>query len=238
MFIHSGGNNEPITIRTIAIFRATSRQRRLLVGSIVAQLYSAPLECQRLTKTLAGFLQRGPSFNSLCCYFLQQLALQHSLPLQQLCFGGVAAVAVPISAARLRIKRRYFINSPVEFCGKTRPRDEHRAPNRRLRECGSRRRDRRTLEANNRALVVYRNRAAQLGLCRKSVWIAEIEEQARGRASAAWGRTRRCSAGIKWTANARVHVHVRATGFLLGRWKRLAWKNRSKRSETDREYGE
>ena len=43
------------------------------------------------------------------CYFLQQLLLQHSLPLQQLSFGVVAAVAVPIKAARLTINRRYFI---------------------------------------------------------------------------------------------------------------------------------
>jgi len=48
------------------------------------------------------------------CYFLQQPMLQHCLPLQQVSFvGGVVAVAVQINAARLRIKRRYFIISPV-----------------------------------------------------------------------------------------------------------------------------
>ena len=32
--MHNGGNNEPIRIRTIVIFRAFSRQRRIRVGSI------------------------------------------------------------------------------------------------------------------------------------------------------------------------------------------------------------
>ena len=48
-------------------------------------------------------------FSNFGCYFLQQLLLQHCLPLQQLSFGVVAAVAVPIKAARLTINRRYFI---------------------------------------------------------------------------------------------------------------------------------
>ena len=48
-------------------------------------------------------------FSNLRCYFLQQPLLQHCLPLQQLSFGVVAAVAVPIKAARLTINRRYFI---------------------------------------------------------------------------------------------------------------------------------
>jgi uncharacterized membrane protein len=47
--------------------------------------------------------------SNLRCYFLQQPLLQHCLPLQQLSFGVVAAVAVPIKAARLTIKRKYFI---------------------------------------------------------------------------------------------------------------------------------
>jgi len=51
------------------------------------------------------------NFGNWCCYFLQQQqsALLHSLPLEPLSFGDVCAIAVPITAARLRIKRRYFI---------------------------------------------------------------------------------------------------------------------------------
>ena len=59
------------------------------------------------------FSGEGQAFNSLSCYFLQQQqqqsALLHSLPLEPLSFGAVCAVAVPINATRLRIKRRYFI---------------------------------------------------------------------------------------------------------------------------------
>src|SRR5438045_2508859 len=77
-----------------------------------------------LRKTPAEFLRRGLNSSRLRCYFLQHPVLQHSLPLQQLCFVGVAAVAVPIKATRLRINRRYFIKSPVEFHCETRLRDE------------------------------------------------------------------------------------------------------------------
>src|SRR5207237_6287276 len=48
-------------------------------------------------------------FSNSGCYFFPQLLLQYSLPLRQLSFGVVAAVAVPIKAARLTINRRYFI---------------------------------------------------------------------------------------------------------------------------------
>jgi hypothetical protein len=41
--------------------------------------------------------------------------LQHSLPLQHDCFGGVAAVTVPTKARTLRINKRCFINSSVDF---------------------------------------------------------------------------------------------------------------------------
>jgi hypothetical protein len=66
-------------------------------------------------KPSPDFSGEGQAFNSLCCYFLQQQqsVLLHSLPLEPLSFGGVCAVAVPINAARLRINKRYFINSPL-----------------------------------------------------------------------------------------------------------------------------
>jgi hypothetical protein len=69
-------------------------------------------------KPSPDFSGEGQAFNSLRCYFLQQQqqsALLHSLPLAPLSFGGVCAVAVPIKATRLRINRRYFINSSFDF---------------------------------------------------------------------------------------------------------------------------
>jgi hypothetical protein len=66
-------------------------------------------------KTLAGFLRRGLNSSRSCCYFLQQPVLQHSLPLQHPCFGGVAAVKVLTKARTLRINRRCFINSSFDF---------------------------------------------------------------------------------------------------------------------------
>jgi len=90
-----------------------------------------------MRKTPAGCLRRGLNSRILRCYFLQHPVLQHSLPLQQLCFVGVAAVAVPIKATRLRINRRYFIKSPVEFHCETRLRDgESRAEPSQVRRTG------------------------------------------------------------------------------------------------------
>jgi hypothetical protein len=69
-------------------------------------------------KPSPDFSGEGQALNSLCCYFLQQQqqsALLHSLPLEPLSFGGVCAVAVPIRAARLRIKKRYFIILLFDF---------------------------------------------------------------------------------------------------------------------------
>src|SRR5437016_5580460 len=68
-----------------------------------------------LRKTPAGFLRRGLNSSRLRCYFLQHPMLQHSLPLQHDCFGVVAAVAVPTKARTLRINKKYFINSSIEF---------------------------------------------------------------------------------------------------------------------------
>ena len=68
-----------------------------------------------LRKTPAGFLRRGLNSSRLRCYFLQHPVLQHSLPLQHACLDAVAAVAVPIKARRLRINKKYFINSSFEF---------------------------------------------------------------------------------------------------------------------------
>jgi hypothetical protein len=60
-------------------------------------------------KPSPNFSGEGLIFYAAGRYFLQQPMLQHCLPLQQFSFGAVAAVAVPINAARLRIKNRYFI---------------------------------------------------------------------------------------------------------------------------------
>src|ERR1700746_789090 len=64
-----------------------------------------------LTKTLAGFLRRGLVDSTLSGYLLQHLLGQHfPLPLQQSAAGDVA-VAVLMNAAKVAIKRRYFIRS-------------------------------------------------------------------------------------------------------------------------------
>src|SRR5947208_3494121 len=76
-----------------------------------------------LRKTLAGFLRRGLNSSRLRCYFLQHPMLQHSLPLQHDCFGVVAAVAVPTKARTLRINKKYFINSSIEFSNEIRLRN-------------------------------------------------------------------------------------------------------------------
>jgi len=49
--------------------------------------------------------------------------LQHSLPLQDACFDVVVAVAVPTKARTLRINKKYFINSSIEFSNEIRPRN-------------------------------------------------------------------------------------------------------------------
>jgi hypothetical protein len=60
------------------------------------------------------------------CYFLQQLALQHCLPLQQAFVCALTGDAAK-HAARLAISRRYFIKSSFEFRYRTRPRRSERA---------------------------------------------------------------------------------------------------------------
>jgi hypothetical protein len=64
-------------------------------------------------KPSPDFSDEGSFSTQSGCYFLQQPMLQHSLPLQQPGFDVVAAVAVLTKAITLRIKRRYFIISPV-----------------------------------------------------------------------------------------------------------------------------
>ena len=71
-----------------------------------------------MEKTPAGFLRRGLNSSRLCCYFLQQPMLQHSLPLQHAIFDVVAAVAVLTKARRLRINKRCFINSSFDCSNK------------------------------------------------------------------------------------------------------------------------
>jgi hypothetical protein len=62
-------------------------------------------------KPSPDFSDEGPVNFSLSDYFLQHLPGQHfALPLQQSAAGD-AAVAVPMNAAKVAIKRRYFIRS-------------------------------------------------------------------------------------------------------------------------------
>ena len=129
-----------------------------------------------LRKTPAGFLRRGLNSSRLRCYFLQHPVLQHSLPLQHDCFDVVAAVAVPTKARTLRINKKYFINSSIEFRMEFGHAMFSRAEPLRLRECAARRRNGRTLNAFTDLIVVQRNCAAQLRLCGKRVCIAEIKE--------------------------------------------------------------
>jgi hypothetical protein len=68
-----------------------------------------------MEKPSPDFSDEGLNFSNSHCYFLQQQQEpQHSLPLESVSFvGGVCAVAVPITAARLRINKRYFIKISV-----------------------------------------------------------------------------------------------------------------------------
>jgi hypothetical protein len=62
-------------------------------------------------KPSPGFSDEGLVNSSLSSYFLQHLPGQHfALPLQQSAACDVA-VAVPMNAAKVAIKRRYFIRS-------------------------------------------------------------------------------------------------------------------------------
>src|SRR6266404_1156283 len=69
---------------------------------------------------------RASLFSNSGCYFLQQLALQHCLPLQQAFVCALTGDAAK-HAARLAISRRYFIKSSFEFRYRTRPRRSERA---------------------------------------------------------------------------------------------------------------
>ena len=162
-------------------------------------------------------------FSNSGCYFLQQPVLQHfCLPLQQSFVCALTGDAAK-HAARLAISRRYFIKSSFEFRYRTRPRTLC-VPNRQSGELSARRRNGRTLRARCYAIIVHRNRAAYLRFRGKYIGVAEVKKQADGRRGATRGRG--CSAGIDWTAEARVHVHVRAASFLLDGSSRFAWKNR------------
>ena len=173
-------------------------------------------------------------FSNSGCYFLQQLALQHCLPLQQAFVCALTGDAAK-HAARLAISRRYFIKSSFEFRYRTRPRTLC-VPSRQSGELSARRRNGRTLRARCYAIIVHRNCAAHF--CSQGKWIcvADVKEQADGRRCATCRRTRGCSAGIDWTANAGIHIHVRAaTSFLLDSASRFAGKNWRQPSKTDRE---
>ena len=163
-------------------------------------------------------------FSNSGCYFLQQPVLQHfCLPLQQSFVCALTGDAAK-HAARLAISRRYFIKSSFEFRYRTRPRTLC-VPSRQSGDHRARRRNGRSLRTRCYAIIVHRNCATYF--CSQGKWIcvAEVKEQAGGRR----GATRRsgCSGGVDWTADARVHSHVRAASFLLDGWSRFAWKNRS-----------
>ena len=161
-------------------------------------------------------------FSNSGCYFLQQLALQHCLPLQQAFVCALTGDAAK-HAARLAISRRYFIKSSFEFRYRTRPRTLC-VPSRRSGELSARRRNGRSLRTRCYAIIVHRNCATYF--CSQGKWIcvAEVKEQADGRR----GTTRRsgCSGGVDWTADARIHIHVLATSPLLDGCRRFARKNR------------
>ena len=147
------------------------------------------------------------------CYFLQQLALQHCLPLQQAFVCALTGDATK-HAARLAISRRYFIKSSFEFRYRTRPRILC-VPSHRSGELSARRRNGRSVRSRRHAIAAGRNRAAYLRFRGKCIGVAEVKEQADRWRCATCCRTRGCSAGIDWAAEAGVHIHVRATSFLL-----------------------
>jgi hypothetical protein len=157
---------------------------------------------------------------------LQQPVLQHfCLPLQQAFVCALTGDAAKL-AARVAISRRYFIESSFEFRYRTRPRTLC-VPSHRSGELSARRRNGRSIRPRRHAIIVYENCAAHLCSRGKYIGVAEVKEQANGRCRATCGSARRCSAWIDRTTDARVHVHVRATSFVLLRaWKRFARKNR------------
>ena len=154
-------------------------------------------------------------FSNSRCYFLQQPVLQHfCLPLQQ-SFVCALTVEAPKNAARLTISRRYFI----QFSCLSFPIILGYAVDRVPTDCSgdhrTRRRNGRSLRPRCKTSIAHRNRTDQSRLRYKSVSVTKIKEQAGCRRRATCRRTRGCSAGIDWTAEAGVHIHVRATSFLL-----------------------
>src|ERR1041384_4684315 len=136
--------------------------------------------------------------------------LQHSLPLQQLALVvGVAAVAVPISATRLRIIGRYFINFLFDYVSNFG--HVKRAEPSLLRESDSRRRNRRALEPSAHAIVRERSEADTVHAHDKIVGSVRITDKAR-RLSRATCRscTRAGRALMHRTPLTRIHVYVSA----------------------------
>jgi hypothetical protein len=77
-------------------------------------------QCQRFTTT--GKRKPSPDFSDeglvdfrFGSYFLQHLPWQHFGLLLQQSAAGEVAVAVPINAVKVAIKRRYFIRSSFQF---------------------------------------------------------------------------------------------------------------------------
>ena len=153
-------------------------------------------------------------FSNSGCYFLQQPVLQHfCLPLQQSFVCALTGDAAK-HAARLAISRKYFIQFSCLSFPILLGYAIDRVPTRCLGEDRTRRRNGRRLRARGYAIIVQRNCAAHLCSCGKWIGVAEVKEQAGGRRCATCCRTRGRSAGIDWTAESRVHIHVRATSFV------------------------
>jgi hypothetical protein len=109
-----------------------------------------------------GFVDR-----SVIGYFLQHSPGQHfAFPLQQSAASDVAGV-VPMNAAKVAIKRRYFIRSSFfSFVCKTRPRIQSRRAGA-FRKCPARRWKWRTLSPRRSALVSKANGSEQMHICRE-----------------------------------------------------------------------
>jgi hypothetical protein len=112
---------EPIGATTSATTVATEI---IILLSIEVRIPRVRLRVEEKRSALPSTNKRRPSPNfsgeglvdfSLSSYFLQHLLEQHFPLLLQQSAAGDAAVAVPINAAKVATKRRYFISPPLEF---------------------------------------------------------------------------------------------------------------------------
>src|SRR6266404_1020644 len=121
------------------------------------------------------FSGEGVVFSNSGCYFLQQLALQHCLPLQQ-AFVCALTGDTAKHAARLAISRRYFIKSSFEFRYRTRPRRLERA------EPSIRRTERAAAERADVGSVLLRDHRSSK-LCRSSPLPQQMHWRCRSKAT-------------------------------------------------------